>query len=190
MSIGYSDEVLGIIAAVRATGTPHRVTDITGPGHTRGSWHYRLGTHGAGLAVDFAGPVPSRDSEALAAVYEALEPYGPSCAELVYAGPGGGYWKAGRRVPPYSAAAHHDHIHVAVPVGVVLHTPSPDQEVIVVPDDPNLPNIEGPATFHPVIDTTTGMCTGYYIFGTKTAEVHGHGPGAPYHGRSEDPTPG
>lgn len=186
--MAYSAEVLGIIAAVRATGVPHRVTDIDSPGHIKGSWHYRLGSGGAGLAVDFAGPVPSRDSDALAAVYEALEPYGPLTAELIYSGPGGGFWKNGQRVPPYSAAGHHDHVHVAVPVGTILHTPAPDQEVIIVPDDPNLPNIEGPLTFHPIF-TADGIATGYYIFGTMTGEVHSHGPGAKYYTRSEDPTP-
>lgn len=186
--MAWSAEVLGIIAAVRATGVPHRVTDIGGPGHTKGSWHYRLGTGGEGLAVDLAGPVPSRDSDALAAVYEALEPYGPLTAELIYSGPGGGFWKNGQRVGPYSAAGHHDHVHVAVPVGTVLCDPTPEQEVIIVPDNPDLPNIEGPLTFHPIF-TSDGIVTGYYIFGTRTGEVHGHGPAAQYFGRSEDPTP-
>lgn len=184
----WSDEVRGIIAAVRASGVPHRVTDVAGAGHARHSYHYRLGGNGVGLAVDFAGPVPSRDSDALAAVYEALERYGPLCAELIYSGPGGGYWKAGQRVPPYAAAQHHDHVHVAVPVGTILHAPIPDREVIIVPDDPNLPNIEGPLTFHPLFGAD-GVCTGYYIFGTMTGEVHGHGPGARWFSRSEDTTP-
>lgn len=56
-------------------------------------------------------------------------------------------------------------------------------------DNPELPNITGPLTFHPVV-SADGQCTGYYVFAPTTGEVHGHGPGAPYHGRSEDPTPG
>lgn len=57
----------------------------------------------------------------------------------------------------------------------------------IVPDDPSLPNIEGPLTFHPVFDST-GTVKGYYIFSTKTGELHAYG--LPYLGRSEDPTPG
>jgi hypothetical protein len=184
----WSDEVHGIVAAIRATGIPHRVTDIGGPGHIRSSWHYRLGTRGAGLAVDLAGPTPSRDSPQLAAVYQALERHGPRCAELIYSGPGGGYWKNGRRVSPYSTAGHHNHIHIAVPVGTVLRVPTPEQEIIVVPDNPDLPNIEGPLSFHPIF-TADGVATGYYIFGTTTGEVHSHGPGAVFFNRSEDITP-
>lgn len=56
-------------------------------------------------------------------------------------------------------------------------------------DNPDVPNITGPLTFHPVVDAN-GICQGYYVFSPSTGEVHGHGPGAPYHGRSEDPTPG
>jgi len=56
-------------------------------------------------------------------------------------------------------------------------------------DDPGVPNITGPLTFHPIV-SADGMCTGYYVFSPSTGEVHGHGPGAPYYGRSEDSTPG
>ena len=54
--------------------------------------------------------------------------------------------------------------------------------------DPNLHDIEGPLSFHPVFDSA-GNCTGYYFFGTTTGELHAYGPGAKFYGRSEDPTP-
>lgn len=56
-------------------------------------------------------------------------------------------------------------------------------------DNPEIANLEGPLTFHPVINQTTGECRGYYVFSSATGELHSHGPGAPYFGRSEDPTP-
>lgn len=54
---------------------------------------------------------------------------------------------------------------------------------------PELADIEGPLTFHPVINTTAGESRGYYIFSTATGELHTWGPGAVFFGRSEDPTP-
>jgi hypothetical protein len=57
-----------------------------------------------------------------------------------------------------------------------------------MPDNAELPNIEGPLSFH-LLQNQDGIATGYYVFGTMTGEVHGHGPGARYFGRSEDPTP-
>jgi hypothetical protein len=57
-----------------------------------------------------------------------------------------------------------------------------------MPDDPNVPNITGPLTFHPIVDSQ-GITQGYYIFSPTTGELHGHGPGAKYYGRSEDTSP-
>ena len=53
-----------------------------------------------------------------------------------------------------------------------------------MPDDPNLPNITGPVSLHPLVNSA-GECTGYYVFSTKTGELHSFGPGAKYYGRSE-----
>lgn len=55
-------------------------------------------------------------------------------------------------------------------------------------DNPDLPNLEGPLSFHPIANQA-GEVLGYYIFSTKTGELHTHG-AVPYKGRSEDPTPG
>lgn len=114
------------------SGTSHRVTSTTGGKHAPTSYHYREGTDGIGLAVDFAGPVPSTDSPELLAIYQALAPLGRFCAELIYNGPGGGSWKLGKKVAPY-VGGHHDHVHIAVPKGTFVHYPKegfvPDQIV-------------------------------------------------------------
>lgn len=65
-------------------------------------------------------------------------------------------------------------------------TPTPKEPAMA--DDPSLPNIEGPLTLH-ILSDQAGNCTGYAVFGTMTGEIHGHGPGWRYHGRSEDTTP-
>ena len=107
-------ETQGIIRAVMASGAPYRVTSTTGGTHAPGSYHYK------GLAVDFAGPQPSVDSPDLLAIYNALRPYAPRMRELIYSGPGGGFWRNGVKVAPYAAAAHRNHIHAAVGPGTVL----------------------------------------------------------------------
>lgn len=113
--MGESLEVRGLRGWMAASGVGHRVTSTCRP--AGGSYHGRVGTGGCGLAVDLAGPEPGADTAELAAVYRALVPLGPSCAELIYSGPGGGYWAQGRPVGPYAAAGHHNHVHVAVPLG-------------------------------------------------------------------------
>lgn len=118
------------------SGVPHRVTSTNDGSHVTGSYHYRAGTEGTGLALDAAALSPSRDSDVLLAVYKALEWIGPRCAELIYAGPHGGFWKAGRQVGPYAAANHHDHVHIAVPLGTFVHWPKPGSPIIVT-DFPN-----------------------------------------------------
>lgn len=173
-----SAEVFGIIGHLANSGVRFRVTDLATPDvHSAGSYHYRAGTGGQGLAVDLAGLSPSRNSPELLRIFAAFQPVESHLAELIYSGAPYSI-KNGRRVPRYAVAAHWDHVHIAVPHGTIL------AKEFTVPDDPNLPNIKGPATFHPIF-TSDGRCTGYYIFGTLTGEVHGHGPGAIFHGRSE-----
>lgn len=93
---------------------------------------------------------------------------------------------AGLLVPGALIRPHRDVFSTACPGSKlyvmldVLRTPWE----ATVPDDPNLPNIRGPVEFHPVIDQN-GICQGYYIVSLSTGEIHGHGPGARYHGRSE-----
>lgn len=166
-----SKEALGIIEWLMRAGVPFKVTSSfpATPGvHSTRSYHYRAGTGGDSLAVDFAGIAPSRNSPELRAIMNAFIPIRPLLAELL--GPGD--------------KDHDDHVHVAVPKGTFL-VPFP-KESLPVADNPALPNITGPATFHPVVDSN-GFCWGYYIFSTETAEVHAYGDGerVPYYGRSE-----
>jgi len=184
-----------MVALLRSFGLPHRITDVATPDvHSRGSYHYQPGTGGPGLAVDVAGPIPygadpAGAKAAMLAICARLVPYHEHLAELIcshlpYS------IKHGRKVGRYAISAHWNHIHLAVRQGVFLATPDPDLEVIVVPDDPNIPNIEGPIRYHFYVDPATGHCIGYHVYGEKTGELHGHGPAAKYFGRSEDPTPG
>lgn len=171
-----SKEVLAIINYLANTGVPFKVTSTTGGVHAPGSYHYQEGTDGDGLAVDVAGPLPSQNSPELLAIFGHLAAVKGQLAELIYSGAPFSV-KNGLVVPRYAIPQHWNHVHVAVPRGTFLKGPA-------VPDDPNLPNITGPVSFHPIF-TSDGRCTGYYIFSQKTGEVHSFGPGATYHGRSE-----
>lgn len=172
-----SAEVNGIIRYLMGTGVPFKVTDINTPGvHTPGSYHYREGTGGTGLAIDLAALTPSWNSPGLLEIFAHFGPVESQLAELIYSGAPYNI-KDGRRVPRYAVEAHWNHVHVAVPKGTFLKEPA-------MPDDPNLPNITGPVEFHPIADSN-GVCTGYYIFSTKTGELHAFGPGARFFGRSE-----
>lgn len=171
-----SAEVDGIIRYIMKTGVAFKVTDINTPGvHAATSYHYRNGTGGIGLAVDLAYLSPTQDSPQLLSIFSQFGPVESRLAELIYAGAPYNI-KDGRRVPLYAASDHHNHVHVAVPYGTILE--------VAMPDDPNLPNITGPVSFHPLVDQA-GNCTGYYIFSEKTGELHSFGPGARFYGRSE-----
>jgi hypothetical protein len=81
-----------------------------------------------GRALDVAGLTPSSDSAQLLAVYQTLLPLAPHCAELIYSGPGGGFWKDGRQVGasyngPAVVAQHHTHVHIALPLGRYVRYP-------------------------------------------------------------------
>lgn len=189
--MSYSREVLALVRLVRSFGVPHRITDINGPGHVASSFHYRRGTGGTGCAIDIAGQVPYAADRtgmtvAMMVICSLLEPYEPRIAELICSHLDYSV-AAGRRVPRYAVADHWDHIHLAVTPGTFLVSPDPAPEVFVVPDNPDLPNIEGPLSFHPVF-AADGTVKGYYIFSTSTGELHTHG-AVPYLGRSEDLTP-
>lgn len=156
---------------MRASGVPHRATSTVR--NQPGSFHH------IGLAVDFAGPTPGRNTPELRAVYEALLPLAPIAKELFYGGAGGGLWRDGRRFNSTELRAGHlDHVHVAVPKGWRY------QEKPLMPDDPSIPNLNGGLFgFYPLVDSA-GKCQGY-IFVSKTGEIHGFGPGWTYYGRSE-----
>lgn len=115
-----SEETQALIDWMAASGVPHTVTATVGryvsredpcSPHSATSYHCAEGTGGAGLAVDFAGPD-------LVAIYRALAPLGPLCAELIF---GSTQWKNGRLVAPYDHAENTtNHVHIAVPRGVIV----------------------------------------------------------------------
>ena len=132
-----SVEVTLLRQYLRDSGVPHTVTASVGryvsdsdpcSPHTPRSLHCAEGTGGRGRAIDVAGRTPTRDSPALLAVYRILLPLGPRCVELIYSGPGGGFWNNGRQVGaghygPSVVAGHHNHVHIAVPLGTFVRYP-------------------------------------------------------------------
>jgi hypothetical protein len=106
-------EVEAIIGYLRTTGVTFKVTSTIRPGAITISG--RPSFHSSGLACDCAGPEPSRDSPALARIFEAFQPVEAQLAELIYAGPQVSYnIKNGQRVRKYAESIHHDHVHVAL----------------------------------------------------------------------------
>lgn len=189
-----SREAEAIIGYVEAARLSYRVTDVSGPGHAPGSYHYATGTDGDGLAVDFAGLDPGVTvvtAAQMLAIYVAFFAIGDQLAELIYSGSGvtkgikGGKVVDGRSFyGPLVWPDHRDHVHVAVERGTILTPPVRPWEERRMADDPNLPNLPDILGFYPVVNTTTGECTGYYIL-AQDGELHAYGPGAKFYGRSE-----
>lgn len=120
-----SDELRAVRAFLGATGVPHRVTctlrhrELTAAGFP--SIHRAPGTNGRGRAADLAAARAGRDTPELMAVFSAFEAVEPILYELIYAGPEIEYnIKRGKRVTPYAQSGHHDHVHIAVSMGVLL----------------------------------------------------------------------
>jgi TP901 family phage tail tape measure protein len=110
-----------LIAYLRSTGVPHRVTSTYRPGSITASGNRSL--HAAKRAVDFAGPSPGYDTPALGAIFKAFVPIAAKLAELIYAGPQTNFnIKNGRRVAKYAQAQHHDHVHAAMAAGGMIAT--------------------------------------------------------------------
>ena len=129
-----SREVQSILEYVKASGLPHRVTDIDTPGvHSRTSYHYAAGTDGKGLAVDLAGTAPGTSRamvDQMAALWQAFRPVAPKLAELFFQGPDismvvkNGVWRPGLQTLGKTVwDAHRNHVHVAVRRGVFLVPP-------------------------------------------------------------------
>lgn len=125
---GISDEdkaLLDYVLAERAGGldlvvtctTDHPVRANSG----RLSRHRWPGTNGVGLAIDARRR--TRGNDIHQAVFDAFLPVEHQLAELIYAGAAYNI-KAGRQVPPYAVADHHDHVHIAVDKGVLLRHPA------------------------------------------------------------------
>lgn len=196
--MAHSREVEALVGYVEAAGVSYRVTDIDGPGHAAGSYHYSPGTDGDGLAVDFGGAVPGvspTTAAQMALIYREFLNVAGQLAELIYSGldvdgrPATIAVHNGRRVDgasfygPATWRDHFDHVHVAVPRGRFLtHALAEKEEPM--PDDPALPNLPDIKFFVPIVNATTGECRGYYIV-SSDGQLHAFGPGARFHGRSE-----
>lgn len=192
-----SREAQAIVDYVEGCGVPHRVTDVNGPGHAKGSYHYAQGTEGVGLAVDFAGIIPGvtqTTAKQMGAIYRCLLGVAGQLAELIYSGadtdgrPVTMAVKNGRRVDgasfygPVTWKDHFDHVHVAVPRGVFLSHPlSTLATGGQMADDPNLPNASAPVVAFQA--TSTG--NGYWLV-TADGAVYAFGD-ARYWGRIEAP---
>jgi hypothetical protein len=173
-----SPEVEAIIAYGTSTGVPMKVTSTFRPGAVTLAGNRSL--HGLGLAVDFAGPRPSRDSKELADIFHAFLPVEKHLAELIYAGPQVGFnVKNGRRVGKYAVSSHHDHVHVAVRRGVLLDrmvpTFLPDTMIEQAPDE----NERNEDMADPV-DALAAPGGGVWVL-TRDGGVRAY-KGAPFHG--------
>ena len=159
------------------------VTSTTGGAHTQTSHHY------TGRAVDLAARSgPGRDTSDLLAINEGIVQVLPlsMITELIYSGPGNVCVKKGHIVAGKAAyglpvmSRHHDHVHLAV-IDSFTYNGTLEESMA---DDPNLPNLPDIMGFYPVVNTATGVATGYYIL-AKDGQLHAFGPGAQFYGRSE-----
>lgn len=188
-----SQEAQAIIDFVEATGLPYRVTDVNGPGHAKGSYHYAKGTDGTGLAVDFAGVTPGVNTVTAAQMFELWRMFrliAPQLAELIYSGSGVTQAvKDGRMVDgasfygPATWPDHRDHVHVAVPRRTFLAPLSHPLSTLeaTVADNPDIPNAAAPVVAFQA--TPTGE--GYWLV-TADGAVYAFGD-ARYLGRVEAP---
>lgn len=171
-----SREVIGVIAYLQQTGVPYRVTSTWRPGAITAAGN--PSRHGRKLAVDFAGPLPGRDSDDLAAIFHAFGPVEHKLNELIYAGPQV-TWniKAGRRVGKYAQSIHHDHVHVAVDPGLILA----EQRPVVVVDqviNPAPADHDGREDMADPVDAICAPAGGVWVL-TRDGGVRAYG-GAPF----------
>lgn len=124
-------EVAGIKQFLKNSGVPHKITATVGryisvdnpcSPHSSTSIHCAQGTGGRGRAADAAWTSPSWDSPQLLAIFNAFKPVEKKLSELIYAGAPYNI-KNGVRVARYAVASHHNHVHIAVPLGVILAQP-------------------------------------------------------------------
>jgi hypothetical protein len=182
-----SPEVEGIIAFGTSTGVAMKVTSTIRPGAITISGNRSF--HGLGLAVDFAGPAPTRDSSALADIFHAFLPVEKHLAELIYAGPQVRFnIKNGARVGKYAQSIHHDHVHVAVGRGVLL-----DRLVPTFTPDTVVEQAPTPAEANERTDMAAGITVprpqgGYVVLQTRDGGVFAYD--APFFGSLVDVSPG
>lgn len=164
-------ETNSLVAWMEHSGVPYKVTGMTEPGHAPHSYHYAPGTGGQGLAVDFAGVTAGRDSAQLDAIYQALVPLAPQCAELIS---GTRQWRNGVEVAPYDRADNiHTHVHVAVHLG--WRPPVPEVHPMF---DPPLPGFI--AWLNAPAGGGWGMAADGAIYALGGAPYYGGPNGQPY----------
>lgn len=126
-----SHEVESLVAFVNRLNIPHVITSTCRPGAITISGN--MSYHSMGSALDLAGPSPTVDSEVLANIFRAFEPYEGHLAELIYAGPQVSYnIKNGKRVGKYAQSIHHNHVHIAIKPGQNVDSLAP----LAAPQDP------------------------------------------------------
>lgn len=143
----------------------------TNGGHAPGSYHY------VGQAADVALPEgASWNAPALGDLAERLLKLIPihMIEEMIWAGPKPVFIKHGRRVAPFAASAHHNHIHLAVVSTFRFNAPPKEA---AVPDGP--PNYDCFADVVNLVPTNSGQ--GYWLV-CADGSVYGFGD-APYFGR-------
>lgn len=121
-------ELHGIIRYLAHAGVQFRITDVDTPGvHSSTSYHYQ------GLALDLSGQSKPYVASELLAVFAAFGPVENRLAELFYSGAPYAI-KDGRRIvlPASLVASHWNHVHVAVPRGIVLREEFP---MPAIPED-------------------------------------------------------
>lgn len=171
-----STEVDGIVAYFESTRCPGRVTSTLRPGAVTVAGN--PSRHCRGLAVDFAGLRPTVDSAELAAIFDAFVPVEGRLNELIYAGPQVAYnIKAGRRVKKYATAIHHNHVHVAVDVGVVLPVVAP---MLAPTASERVADTDGREDMADPVDALVGPDGGVWVL-TRDGGVRSY-KGAPFHG--------
>lgn len=163
-----SEEILSIFDYLNDAGVPFIPTATNGGRHVVGSYHFREGTGGTGLAADVDSTDGKDDSEGLARIFKAFEPVESQLAELIYSGPQVSYnIKNGRRVAKYATSGHHNHVHIAVlRKGIFPHFPGkPDAPVVKEPPRFNPPI----AISSPIVDVLESPDGGFWQLGEDGA---------------------
>lgn len=176
INLHCSSEVEAILGYLRTTRVSFTVTSTIRPGAITISG--RPSYHSTGLACDCAAPEPSRDSAALARIFEAFQPVEAQLAELIYAGPQVSYnIKNGKRVPKYAESIHHDHVHVALRKA---HFLDPANQRPASPSDERVNEAERSEAMAEPMDGLGAPDGGVWVL-TKDGGVRAYR-GAPFHG--------
>lgn len=147
---------------------PYRVTSTNTGLHVATSYHYAQGTAGIGLAVDYSGLVPSRNSQLLLDIYHALCPLIATSYEVFYGGPGGGMWVNGSKITDEALRKQHeDHVHIAVRRGFRFTGNTTIIKGVKVPEDNGKPDykVNAPPIGIAAVADASGQLTGYIILG-------------------------